>query len=279
MHDPLPVAAASPLVGVLTGSPLAARVVQAGRLAAYLVTEGPEPRVVVLADPGAVLPSCAVVLPRGVDVAALAPAGAAALLGGGGLTVGTHRLAVRRWWRPLPLPRGVPDRGAVATARAVLAGAGGPGAGPRARAWAAAGAAAAALGACDPAGAATALVGVLGLGPGSTPAGDDVAAGVLLSARSAGLATVDDVAAAVLTERDRTTPVSAGLLAEAAAGRASREVLDVVRAVTGDGDVVRAVRRLLEIGHTSGADLAAGLLAVAHAVTHLPAPSHLRRSA
>jgi hypothetical protein len=115
---------------------------------------------------------------------------------------------------------------------------------------------------------------VLGLGPGLTPSGDDVAAGVLLVLRATAdtvdLGLVDDVACEVTqAAATRTTTVSAALLAEAAAGRAAAPFVDAVNSLV-DGTPGsrrrRVFERLLEVGHTSGADTAAGMLAAADAV-------------
>lgn len=100
---------------------------------------------------------------------------------------------------------------------------------------------------------------LIGLGKGLTPGGDDVLAGVLTGLHATGhhdrareLITVDSLA-------DRTTQLSADLLRLAAAGHACVEMLALVRALHGVPSR-RDVHRLLSIGHTSGADLATGLV-------------------
>jgi len=283
---PTAVAAAGPLADLLTGPLVAARVVASGRFAAHLVVPRPglaAPRLVSVVVPGAVVPPCAVVLPDGVDPSVLLPAGTPVHVGDGAVAAPGARLVVGRWWQPGRLPGGAPDPTAVDAASRALA-AVLPHADPvtadlagRARALGVAAPAAAALAAGDPGTGERLLTSVLGLGPGSTPTGDDVAAGVLLAARALEAGTPADrdaVAAGVLrAAATRTGAVSAGLLAEAAAGRASGPVLDLLRALLAPADpavAVDALRRLLEVGHTSGADLATGLLAVAGA-----APSSL----
>lgn len=125
---------------------------------------------------------------------------------------------------------------------------------------------------------ATAVDELLGLGPGLTPAGDDVLAGVLVTLyaiehapgrgpvpaprrHAAGMA--DRVASAVAAcrPRDRTTAVSAGLLAYAARGRCVPELRDLLVRLGEPAGLARApLRRLLGVGHTSGAALYAGVL-------------------
>lgn len=109
---------------------------------------------------------------------------------------------------------------------------------------------------------------LVGLGPGLTPSGDDVLAGLLVALRHLGGATgadravwlADWLAAAVTFDvRGRTTPISAALLHCAARGEASGEVLAVLRGLAGRQSLEPALRRLLQLGHTSGADLAWGL--------------------
>ncbi|MER7208419.1 DUF2877 domain-containing protein [Streptosporangium sp. NPDC000239] len=122
----------------------------------------------------------------------------------------------------------------------------------------------------------TAAEQLVGLGPGLTPSGDDMIAGLLVALRHLGTASgvgravwlADWLAAAVTFEaRERTTPISAALLHCAARGEACGEVLAVLRGLAGRQALEPALHRLFQIGHTSGADLAwgvrAGLAAVA----------------
>jgi hypothetical protein len=123
-----------------------------------------------------------------------------------------------------------------------------------------------------------ALARVVGRGPGSTPAGDDVVIGILavLAAPAAGQAG----AAAARSLRDAmrpwlagTTDISAHLLRQAARGWVGRNVHELIVALIEDAPteaLQAAVQRVLDTGATSGADLCAGLLACARAflVTH-----------
>lgn len=118
----------------------------------------------------------------------------------------------------------------------------------------------------DAAGLRTAVTGLVGLGAGLTPGGDDILAGLLVGLHALGRAAlVQQIGVAMsggLTER--TTVFSADLLRMATAGHASTETLAVLRALdrrTANPQLLPgALDRLLAVGHTSGADLATGLL-------------------
>lgn len=104
----------------------------------------------------------------------------------------------------------------------------------------------------------------VGSGPGLTPSGDDMICGVMLALRLAGEA--DAVARlwrAVRPRLSRTTAVSDCLLAEAAQGYAVPAVVRLTAALGGGtctmGEVSEAARAVTTIGHTSGADLLAGI--------------------
>jgi len=117
---------------------------------------------------------------------------------------------------------------------------------------------------------------LVGLGPGLTPAGDDVVAGALVTLAAA----VDEPRREVLVDAvggllPRTTTVSAALLREACRGRAVPQVSAVLRAVAGSGDLDVALARLARVGHTSGPALALGVRAALRARAARP----LRRCA
>jgi hypothetical protein len=122
----------------------------------------------------------------------------------------------------------------------------------------------------DPAATRRAVRALVGLGAGSTPGGDDVLAGTLAGLHATGRDVL--VQQVWVAARDglsaRTTMVSADLLRLAAAGHACAEAIAVLRAAarpagrSGTHDelgLAEALRRLLAVGHTSGADLATGL--------------------
>jgi hypothetical protein len=103
---------------------------------------------------------------------------------------------------------------------------------------------------------------LVGAGPGLTPSGDDVLCGVLLGLRMLGRARDlprlwDTVAPRLST----TTTLSAALLVEAVQGYAVPPVIDLGEALVDDDavGVPAAAARVLAVGHTSGADLLAGL--------------------
>lgn len=112
---------------------------------------------------------------------------------------------------------------------------------------------------------------IVGLGPGLTPSGDDVLAGLLVSMRALGsvvpgghpaIRLADWLGAAVTAHAGtRTTALAATLLGCAARGEAGAEVAAVLRGIAGLEPLRPAARRLLTAGHTSGTDLVWGLMA------------------
>ena len=110
---------------------------------------------------------------------------------------------------------------------------------------------------------------LLGLGPGLTPSGDDALAGFLVGAWSFGLAT-DRLRTVVLEAAPAgTTALSAALLRCASRGESIPQVSTLVSALSEHPDSYRlvddALGELGRVGHTSGAALAAGVLAAAQA--------------
>lgn len=272
LREAVPVAASTSLTRLLAGPRQAARVAGVGERAAYVVTAGGD--VVALTTPSATVPSCALVLGGRLPVQVL-HGSREVVVGGGEVTTSGHRLVVRRWWTPDRVTPGARSRSAAATLCRLLrvesACADLPGGvclpAEVVRARAAGVEAGLALVEGSPAVAAATLLGVLGLGPGLTPSGDDVAAGVVLAGRALGLPGTSAVAAEVAAAaRTRTNAVSAGLLAEAAAGRSASVVIRAVDAVVGRAAAGPALRALLSLGHYSGGDLASGLLAVTSAL-------------
>lgn len=116
--------------------------------------------------------------------------------------------------------------------------------------------------------------GLLGAGPGLTPAGDDVLAGYLVGGWCFGLDLGPLRAAVLEAAPTRTTDLSAALLRCASRGESIPQVDGLVRALTGDGPdatLEAALTALLEVGHSSGAALATGVLAAARHATGAPA--------
>ncbi|MEM9607984.1 MAG: DUF2877 domain-containing protein [Actinomycetota bacterium] len=219
-------AASASLVDLLGRAGTTAEVLASRRPAAYLTVGG---RIV------AAETSAGVGLPIAVVVDELPPAGA---------TVDLATWTPGRWWDPA-VPRIAPRPERVAELRA-------------------------ALGRLDPpeddavvaarGGDPDALV---GLGSGSTPAGDDLLAGRLVALHALG----DAEAAAELAAElrlDRTTPLSAELLRRAALGEASRPVNELLRAVERRTSVALELEALLEVGGTSGRWLAEGIADALH---------------
>lgn len=121
---------------------------------------------------------------------------------------------------------------------------------------------------------------LVGRGPGSTPAGDDVLAGVALSLRMTDrLGVLSQLHSAITPDlHDRTTALSADLLRAALAGHASPEVrslLLTLRPGTSPERRRRAVQAVLALGSTSGADLLLGLTGAL--LTAAPAAAHAAR--
>jgi Protein of unknown function (DUF2877) len=103
---------------------------------------------------------------------------------------------------------------------------------------------------------------LVGAGPGLTPSGDDVLCGVLLGLRLLGRARdLPRLWDAVAPRLSTTTTLSAALLVEAVQGYAVPPVIELGDALVA-GDVLgvsAAAAQVLAVGHTSGADLLAGL--------------------
>ena len=116
--------------------------------------------------------------------------------------------------------------------------------------------------------------GLIGLGPGLTPSGDDYLAGLLVTmargeAGPAASLLGDSVAALA---PDRTTALGATLLSHAATGAASEDahlLLAAILATRGEPDPREAALRLAGRGHTSGWDTLAGLLLGVHLALRL----------
>jgi len=125
----------------------------------------------------------------------------------------------------------------------------------------------------DTAGAVAAARRLLGSGPGLTPSGDDVLAGLLAAVPAleralhgppaTPLTTTTSALGSAIADlaRDATTAVSAALLLHAARGEVAAPAAAVLHAFTGRGDLRAAVDGLLAVGSTSGRDLTVGLLA------------------
>ncbi len=111
-----------------------------------------------------------------------------------------------------------------------------------------------------------AVSGLVGLGPGLTPSGDDFLCGMLVALLAAG----ETRAAAELgrwikrTSADATTPLSRAFLAAACAGEANEALHALIAGVLSAdvGLLDRGLVLLARSGHTSGWDMLAGAMAV-----------------
>lgn len=103
--------------------------------------------------------------------------------------------------------------------------------------------------------------GLLGLGRGLTPEGDDLLAGWLVAARSIGHPEFKEIRAQILSNACRkTTTFSATLLEYAAEGYGIAPLIDYVNACLQGSNKSNEIRRRLErVGHTSGEALAIGV--------------------
>jgi len=113
--------------------------------------------------------------------------------------------------------------------------------------------------------------GVVGCGPGYTPAGDDVLIGILAVLGSphsgaTGSAALHSLRRSLRPLLPRTTDISAHLLRQAADGLVGRTVHELVCASIGNAGTSllrEAVNKAVDTGATSGADMCMGLLASA----------------
>lgn len=264
MRDPaaagsgIPVAASTALRRTLTGAPQPAVVVGAPSGAIYVRTEDGE-LIAVLAPGAARLPMGAVVGNR--DALRSRPVQyQAGQVGAGRIEAGSLSAYVGRWWDPgpvlPPLRPGVlaanlvrvvnPDRGTGLPTGALLDTLPALGA---------------ALHAGDDTAAARAASALVGLGPGLTPAGDDVLVGLLSALVCLGHPVAVRFAATLQSAAaGRTTDLSLALLRHASRGHCIGAVGALLRALAGAGDPQVAHGRLLAVGHNSGAALALGTL-------------------
>lgn len=278
-----PAAASALAPAWLHGPPAPAKVVAVLDRAAYLLRDD---EVLPVLAPGALVLPGALRVPVHGDLDDLRlRVGAEVQVGHGRLHAADGGLEVRRTWAPRPVPSEVLPPASRVLARAGLdpllpraAGrgtAGGQAADPprKAAVFDSGLADGADLGRLWPAAllaasAATAPVGagrLLGLGPGLTPAGDDVLCGVLLGLRATGRdGDHAQLAGALPPLLGRTTALSATLLRQAALGYAVPPVVALVDAWHRGPDRAHLVELgtgVASVGHTSGAALLLGLAA------------------
>ncbi len=233
-------AASTAVADVLDGAERVGHVVAAFRTAVHMATGEPNVPLVCLATADAVR------LPFNLVVGMLpaAAVGDRAVIGAGRIAVGGVEVRPARWWKPAR-PR-LRDLGHARRRAASLP-----------------------LDPAEPVGAVLASAAsltelapaLLGLGPGLTPAGDDVLAGALVALRACGDPAGDTLAAAVATldPPTRTTAVSAALLIHAFRGECVPELASLLAALDGRADLSRALNALLAVGGTTGRALAVGV--------------------
>ncbi len=268
---PVPAAASTGVAELLRGPVRPARVLMTMPSAVYVSVAGDRGGDVV-----GILTSDAARLPLGCMLFRASngrplvglPPGAPAEVGGGRIVVGDLAVSAAAWWDPrprLPRPRpallpegvrqlrnalygeGVPH--SAFTLPGLPAGPGGPLAALRG-----------AVRRADLDAALRTATRLIGLGPGLTPAGDDVMAGTMAGLVLLGHPAAERFSAAVSAlAAGRTTELSRALLRHAAAGRVSAEYAAVLRALVGVGALAPALAALVGTGSTSGRALALGL--------------------
>jgi hypothetical protein len=263
---PLAAAASVSVARVLTGPVRTVTVTASLSNALYVSTLDPDTPAVCLVSAEAIRVPCALILGPGVAVPP-ATVGAPAWLGEGRLGSCGTSVSVTRWWRPARArwknTAAIMDAVGRATAGAEL--------------WQPAAALGAALTSCSPQALAAPVRALLGRGPGLTPLGDDVLAGVLVTLHAAGHPAVRPLVAtlagALAARPDTaTTPVSAALLAHAGRGECIPQLAALLSGGEGPGGTEStegAVDDLLAVGHSSGGGLLLGVRIGLEAVQNL----------
>lgn len=267
----VPASASTGVAELLRGPVRQARVLLSVPAAVYVFVPGERGGDVVgvLTSDAARLPlGCVLFRPSNGRPLVALPSGAPAEVGGGRIVVGDLAVSAAAWWNPRPrlpslqpalLPEGVRQlRNALYgegvphsafTLPGLPAGPGGPLAALRG-----------AVRRADLDAALRTATRLIGLGPGLTPAGDDVMAGTIAGLVLLGHPAADRFAAGVYAlAAGRTTELSRALLRHAACGRVSGEFAAVLHALVGERPLMPAVAALLSTGSTSGRALALGL--------------------
>lgn len=113
---------------------------------------------------------------------------------------------------------------------------------------------------------ANAARGLIGLGPGLTPSGDDFLSGALAALDAMGESRTHAVLArAVCDTSSATSPLSACLLRAVAAGHVGEHLHCMVASVA-TGDIDAALTAANAVGHSSGWDMLAGVVSTLRAV-------------
>lgn len=267
----VPASASTGVAELLRGPVRPARVLLSVPAAVYLHVQGVRGGDVVgvLTSDAARLPlGCVLFRPSNGRPLVALPTGAPAEVGGGRIVVGDLSVSAAAWWDPRPklpsrrpalLPEGVRQlRTALYgegvphsafTLPGLPTGPGGPLAALRG-----------AVRRADFEAALRTAGRLIGLGPGLTPAGDDVMAGTVAGLVLLGHPGAERFAAGVYAlAAGRTTELSRALLRHAALGQVSGEYGAVLHGLVGDRPLGPAVAKLLATGSTSGRAMALGL--------------------
>ncbi len=266
---PVPAAASTGVTALLRGPVRRARIVASTPTGVYLHVPGERDGdvVAVLTSDAARHPLGCVLFRPSSGHPLVAP-NAAAEVGGGRIVVGDLTVSAAAWWDPRPrlpsarpalLPEGVRQlrttlygEGVPHSAFALPGLPTGPG-GPLA-------ALRGAVRRADLDAALRTATRLIGIGPGLTPAGDDVMAGTVAGLVLLGHPAAPRFAAGVTAlAACRTTELSRALLRHAAAGRVSGEYAAVLHALVGEGALAPAVEALLTSGATGSRGTALGL--------------------
>jgi hypothetical protein len=267
----VPASASTGVAELLRGPVRHARVLMSLPAAVYLhvPTDRGGDVVGVLTSDAARLPlGCVLFRPSNGHPLVALPSGAPAEVGGGRIVVGDLAVSAAAWWDPrprLPRPRPALLPEGVRQLRTALYGEGiphsaftlpglptGPG-GPLA-------ALRGAVRRADLDAALRTAARLIGLGPGLTPAGDDVMSGTMAGLVLLGHPAAERFAAGVFAlAAGRTTELSRALLRHAAAGRVSGEYSAVLQGLVGERPLGPAIAGLLATGSTSGRAMALGL--------------------
>ncbi|MBN1092557.1 DUF2877 domain-containing protein [Blastococcus sp. TML/M2B] len=266
---PVPAAASTGVTALLRGPVRRARIVASTPTGVYLHVPGERDGdvVAVLTSDAARLPLGCVLFRPSTGRPLVSPT-AAAEVGGGRIVVGDLAVSAAAWWDPRPrlpsarpalLPEGVRQlrttlygEGVPHSAFALPGLPTGPG-GPLA-------ALRGAVRRADLDAALRTATRLIGVGPGLTPAGDDVMAGTIAGLVLLGHPAAPRFAAGVTAlAACRTTELSRALLRHAAAGRVSGEYAAVLHALVGEGSLAAAVDALLSSGPTGNRATALGL--------------------
>jgi hypothetical protein len=246
---------------LVVGSPQQARVVGVGGPACYLEVGDGTVIALEAGGAGAALPNALTLDPRGPGIAGLVP-GTEGRFGEGGVRFRDRTVMVRRWWDPRPRTGPIElstlrrRRAELRPSSPALERYGLPGPVDDLRAAARR----------TDADTVVSLVGdLVGRGPGSTPAGDDVLASLLAALRVLGgahpgaIRVADALGGAVRAAAHRTSPLSATLLRCADDGAVVGAARRVLEALPGDVALAGPVAGLVRVGHTSGHDLLTGI--------------------